>query len=35
MQPLGLSSEEKADLVAFMRTLTSALDPTTVPLLPR
>jgi len=35
MRPLGLSSEEKADLVAFMRTLTSSLDPTTVPILPR
>jgi cytochrome c peroxidase len=35
MRPLGLSTQEKADLVAFMRTLTSALDPTTVPILPR
>jgi cytochrome c peroxidase len=35
MQPLGLTAEEKADLVAFLRTLTSALDPTTVPNLPR
>ena len=35
MQRLGLSSSEKAELIAFMRTLTSALDPTTVPILPR
>ena len=35
MQPLGLSTEEKADLIAFMRTLSGSLDPTTVPILPR
>jgi len=35
MKPLGLTSEEKADLVAFMKTLTSDLNPTAVPVLPR
>ncbi len=35
VKPLGLSSEEKADLVAFMKTLTGEADPTTVPVLPR
>jgi len=35
MKPLALSSREKADLVAFMKTLTSDMDPTTVPVLPR
>jgi cytochrome c peroxidase len=35
MKPLGLSQQEKADLVAFMKTLTSDMDPTTVPVLPR
>jgi cytochrome c peroxidase len=35
MKPLGLSSQEKADLVAFMNTLTSKMDPTPVPALPR
>jgi cytochrome c peroxidase len=35
MQPLRLSAQEKADLVAFMRTLTSTQDPTSVPVLPR
>lgn len=35
IQPLGLSAQEKDDLVAFMRTLTSDVDPTTVPVLPR
>jgi cytochrome c peroxidase len=35
MKPLGLSSEEKSDLIAFMRTLSGSLDPTTVPILPR
>lgn len=33
--PLALSATEKADLVAFMKTLTSDVDPTTVPTLPR
>ena len=35
MKPLGLSKQEKADLVAFLMTLTSDMDPTTVPVLPR
>jgi cytochrome c peroxidase len=33
--PLGLSTQEKADLVAFLQTLTSDMDATTVPVLPR
>jgi cytochrome c peroxidase len=35
MKPLGLTSDEKADLVAFLKTLTSDLSPTAVPVLPR
>ena len=35
MKPLGLTSQEKADLVAFLKTLTSDLSPTAVPVLPR
>ena len=35
MRPLGLSAQEKSDLVAFMKSLTSEMDPTTVPVLPR
>jgi cytochrome c peroxidase len=35
MKPLGLTSQEKSELVAFLKTLTSNLDPTTVPVLPR
>ena len=35
MKPLGLTAQEKADLVAFLKTLTSELDPTTVPAIPR
>ena len=35
MKPLGLSAQEKADLVAFMKTLTSNLSPTAVPVIPR
>ncbi len=35
IKPLALSAQEKADLVAFMKTLTSDIDPTTVPVLPR
>jgi cytochrome c peroxidase len=35
VKPLGLTTQEKADLVAFMRTLTSQVDATTVPVLPR
>jgi cytochrome c peroxidase len=35
IKPLGLSKQELADLVAFMKTLTSDLAPTSAPLLPR
>jgi cytochrome c peroxidase len=35
MKPLGLTAQEKSDLVAFMKTLTSNLSPTAVPVLPR
>jgi cytochrome c peroxidase len=35
VKPLGLTAQEKSDLVAFMRTLTGATDPTTIPILPR
>ena len=35
IKPLALSAQEKTDLVAFMKTLTSNMDPTTVPVLPR
>jgi cytochrome c peroxidase len=35
VKPLGLSPEQKADLVAFMRTLTSFPQPVEVPVLPR
>jgi cytochrome c peroxidase len=35
MKPLGLTSQEKTDLVAFLNTLTSNLSPTAVPALPR
>jgi cytochrome c peroxidase len=35
IKPLALSTTEKADLVAFMKTLTSDMDPTIVPVLPR
>jgi cytochrome c peroxidase len=35
IKPLGLSKPEKADLVAFVKTLTSDMDPTTFPVLPR
>jgi cytochrome c peroxidase len=35
MKPLGLTSQEKADVVAFLKTLTSDLSPTSVPVLPR
>jgi len=35
MKPLGLSSQDKSDLVVFLKTLTSNLDPTAVPVLPR
>src|SRR3954454_4334714 len=35
MKPLGLTVQEKSDLVVFMNTLTSNLDPTIMPVLPR
>jgi cytochrome c peroxidase len=33
--PLGLSSAEQADIVAFLRTLTSPAEPAFIPALPR
>lgn len=35
IRPLKLTAQEKSDLVEFMRTLTSDLSPTIVPVLPR
>jgi len=35
MKPLGLTSQEKTDLVVFLNTLTSNLSPTSVPTFPR
>ena len=35
VKPLGLTAQEKSDLVAFLKTLTSDLNPTAVPVLPR
>ena len=35
IKPLKLTAEEKADLVAFLKTLTSNLSPTAMPVLPR
>src|SRR5260370_821210 len=35
IKPLGLSAQEKADLVSFLSSLTSRVDPTIVPVLPR
>ena len=35
IKPLSLSFQEKADLIAFMKTLTSEMDPTTGPVLRR
>jgi cytochrome c peroxidase len=35
IKPLGLTSQEKKDLVAFMQTLTGDVDPMTIPVLPR
>jgi cytochrome c peroxidase len=35
IKPLRLSAQEKSDLVALMKTFTSNVDPTTVPVLPR
>jgi cytochrome c peroxidase len=35
MKPVALSAREQSDLVAFMQTLQSDVDPTPVPVLPR
>ena len=35
IKPLGLTSQDKSDLVAFLKTLTSDLSPTAIPVLPR
>jgi cytochrome c peroxidase len=35
MKPIALSAQEQSELVGFMKTLTSNLDPTSVPVLPR
>jgi len=35
MKPLGLTAQEKSDLIAFLDTLTSNLTPTAAPVLPR
>jgi cytochrome c peroxidase len=35
MRPLGLTVQEKSDLVAFLQSLTSNLAPTAAPVLPR
>mgnify|MGYP001171540983 CR=1 FL=1 len=35
IKPLSLTDQEKADLVAFLKTLTSHLSPTAMPVLPR
>jgi cytochrome c peroxidase len=35
IHPLGLSVEEKADLIAFLGTLTGANQPVSLPVLPR
>jgi cytochrome c peroxidase len=35
MKPLGLSKQEKDELVAFMKTMTSEMEPTSIPVLPR
>ena len=35
IKPLGLTGQEKSDLVAFLNTLTSNLPPTAAPVLPR
>jgi len=35
VSPLTLSAQDKADLLAFLHTLASEIDPTTVPVLPR
>ncbi len=35
IKPLNLTNQEKADLIAFLKTLTSNLSPTAMPVLPR
>jgi cytochrome c peroxidase len=35
IKPLGLTTQEKADLVAFLQTLTGRAEPISIPLLPR
>lgn len=35
VKPLSLTPQERSELVTFLKTLTSNLDPTTVPVLPR
>ena len=35
MKPVALSAQEQSELVAFLRTLTSNVDPTSLPVLPR
>ncbi len=35
IKPLNLTDQEKADLIAFLKTLTSNLSPTAMPVLPR
>jgi cytochrome c peroxidase len=35
MKPLGLSTQESGDLVEFLKTLTSDMTPTPMPVLPR
>jgi cytochrome c peroxidase len=35
MKPLGLTAQEKSELVAFLQTLTSNLTPTALPVFPR
>jgi cytochrome c peroxidase len=35
MKPVALTAQEQSELIAFMKTLTSNLDPTSVPVLPR
>jgi cytochrome c peroxidase len=35
MNPVALTAQEQSEMVAFLKTLTSSLDPTSVPVLPR
>jgi len=35
MRPLGLTAQEKSEVVAFLKSLTSNLTPTAAPVLPR